>query len=167
MTMWLAGMMGSGKTSCGVVAAANLGVPFYDTDLEVTAALDCSVAELWERLGESGFRELESAVVVRLAGEEAIVATGGGVVLGSGNREVMTATGPIVWLQATAEELLERVGSTPGRPLLDRSHDRLGELRSISGERDVWYREAADHVIETTGKSIAEVAEEIAALWAP
>jgi shikimate kinase len=167
MTMWLAGMMGSGKTSCGVVAAAKLGVPFYDTDLEVTAAFDCTVTELWERLGEPGFRELESAVVLRLAGEKAIVATGGGVVLDSGNREVMTATGPIVWLQATPEELLERVGSTPGRPLIDRSQDRLGELRSISVERDVSYREAADHVIETTGKSIAEVADEIAALWAP
>ncbi|MEX1124840.1 MAG: shikimate kinase [Acidimicrobiia bacterium] len=166
MTMWLAGMMGSGKTSCGGVAAASLGVPFYDTDVEVTAALDCTLAELWERGGELRFRELEKGVVLRLAGEEAIVATGGGVVLDSENREMMTTTGSIVWLQATPEKLLERVGSTPGRPLLDRSEDRLGELRSLYEERARWYREAADHVIETTAKSIAEVAHEIAALWA-
>lgn len=166
MTMWLAGMMGSGKTSCGGVAAVSLGVPFYDTDIEVTAAFGCTVAELWERIGEPGFRELENAVVLRLAGEKAIVATGGGVVLDPGNREVMTATGPIVWLRATPEELLERVGSIPGRPLLDRSPDRLGKLRSLSEERARWYGEAADHEIETTAKSIAEVADEIAALWA-
>jgi shikimate kinase len=167
MTMWLAGMMGSGKTSCGGVAAASLGVPFFDTDVEVTAASGSTLAELWDRIGEAAFRELENAVVQRLAGEKAIVATGGGVVLDPGNREVMTATGPIVWLRATPEDLLERVGSIPGRPLLDVSSDRLRELRSLSEERAVWYREAAEHEIDTTAKSIAEVADEIAALWAP
>jgi len=167
MTMWLAGMMGSGKTSCGGVAAAGLGVPFYDTDVEVTTAFDCTVAELWDRLGEAGFRALESAVVLKLAGESAIVATGGGAVLDPENREVMTATGPIVWLQATPEELLERVGPAAGRPLLDGAEDRLGEIRSLADERANRYQEAADHVIETSGKSIADVADEIAALWAP
>jgi shikimate kinase len=167
MTMWLAGMMGSGKTSCGGVAAASLGVPFYDTDAEVTRSFDCTVAELWDQLGEPGFRALESAVVLRLAGESAIVATGGGAVLDSENRGVMTATGPIVWLQATPEELLERVGSAPGRPLLDGAHDPLAEIRALVADRAFRYGEAADHVIETSGKRIAEVAEEIAALWAP
>lgn len=167
MTLWLAGMMGSGKTSCGGVAAESLGVPFYDTDIEITTTFDCTLAELWERVGEPEFRQLESAVVLRLAGERAIVATGGGAVLDVGNRKVMTATGPIVWLQATPEELLQRVGSTPGRPLLDKSEDRLGELRFLSEQRAKSYRQVADHVIETTAKSIAEVAREIEALWAP
>lgn len=71
---------------------------------------------------------------------------------------VMTASGPIVWLQATPEELLERVGSAPGRPLLD---------GALAADPVFRYGEAADHVIETSGKHIAEVAEEIAALWAP
>jgi shikimate kinase len=167
MTMWLAGMMGSGKTSSGGVAAASLGVPFYDTDAEIATVFDCTVAELWDRVGEPGFRALEGAVVLRLAGESAIVATGGGAVLDAENREVMTATGPIVWLQASPEELLERVGAAPGRPLLDRAGDRLEEIRSLADERAVRYQEAADHVIDTSGKSIAEVADEIAALWAP
>ncbi|HLF60069.1 MAG TPA: shikimate kinase [Acidimicrobiia bacterium] len=165
MTMWLAGMMGSGKTSCGAVAAARLDVPFYDTDVEVTTAFGCTVADLWARIGEAGFRELERAVVLRLAGEEAIVATGGGAVIDPQNRELMTATGPIVWLRATPEELLERVSSVSGRPLLDVSPDRLAELRSISEDRAKWYQEVADHEIDTTAKTIAEVADEIAALW--
>jgi shikimate kinase len=158
--------MGSGKTSCGGVAAASLGVPFYDTDVEIAEPFDCSVTELWERVGEAGFRELESSAVLRLAGEEAIVATGGGVLLDPFNREVMAASGLIVWLHATPEQLLERVGSSSGRPLLDRSPDRLGELRSLSEKRATSYQEAADHLIETTAKSIPEVAQEIAALWA-
>lgn len=167
MTLWLAGMMGSGKTSCGSVAAASVGVPFFDTDVEVTADLDCTVSELWERVGEPRFREMESAAVLKLAGLEAIVATGGGAVLDAGNRAVMTATGPIVWLQASPEEILERVGSTVGRPLLDKSSDPLVELRLISEQRARWYREVADHVIETSGKTVADVASEIEALWAP
>ncbi|HSO49862.1 MAG TPA: shikimate kinase [Acidimicrobiia bacterium] len=166
MTMLLAGMMGSGKTSTGSLAAATLGVSFYDTDVEVTKAFDDTVAELWDRLGESGFRDLESAVVLKLAGEPAIVATGGGVVLDPENREVMTATGPIVWLQATPEVLMERVGASTGRPLLDRADDRLREIRSLSDERAGSYQDAADHVIDTSGKTIAQVADEIVSLWA-
>ncbi len=165
MTLWLAGMMGSGKTSSGGVAAANLGVPFYDTDVEVTAGLDCTVSELWERVGEATFREMESAVVSRLAGLDAIVATGGGAVLQEANREVMAASGPIVWLQASPEEILERVGATTGRPLLDNSPDRLEELRVLSTQRAGIYAEVADHVIQTSGKSVAAVAEEIESLW--
>ena len=167
MTLWLAGMMGSGKTSSGGVAAASLGVPFYDTDVEVTAGLDCTVSELWERVGEGTFREMESDTVKRLAGLDAIVATGGGAVLQEVNRDVMTASGPIVWLQASPEEILERVGATIGRPLLDNSSDRLEELRLLSKERADIYAEVADHVIETSGKSVAEVAEEIESLWGP
>jgi len=167
MTIWLAGMMGSGKTSCGGVAASSLGIPFYDTDVEVTEEFDCTVAELWDHLGEPRFRALETAAVLRLAGEPAIVATGGGAVLEPQNREAMRATGPVVWLRATPEELLERVGRTAGRPLLDRAEDRLREIRSLAAERATRYQEAADHVIETSGKSIVEVADEIAALWAP
>lgn len=166
MTLWLAGMMGSGKTSSGSIAAAELGVPFYDTDVEVTAGFDSTLSELWDLVGESEFRELESATVLRLAGLEAIVATGGGAVLDAGNRSVMSAAGPIVWLQASPEEILERVGSTAGRPLLDKSPDRLEELRKISDQRARWYREVSDHMIETNGKTVEEVAGEIAALWA-
>jgi shikimate kinase len=167
MTMWLAGMMGSGKTSCGVLAAERLGVLFFDTDVEVTSAFDCTVTELWGRVGEPEFRALESAAVLRLAGEVAIVATGGGAVLDPGNRQVMSSSGPIIWLQATPEELLERVGSAPGRPLLDGTQDRLGKIRSIAGERALRYSDAANFVIETSGKSIAEVAGEIVGLWEP
>ncbi len=165
MTLWLAGMMGSGKTSCGGVAAAGLGVPFYDTDIEVTAGLDCTVSELWERVGEEMFREMESAAVRKLAGLGAIVATGGGAVLQPVNRDVMTASGPIVWLQVSPEEILERVGVTRGRPLLDDSPDRLEELRMLSTQRAGIYSEVADHVIVTSGKSVAEVADEIESLW--
>jgi shikimate kinase len=165
MTLWLAGMMGSGKTSSGGVAAAHLGVSFFDTDVEVTAGLDCTVSELWERVGESTFREMESAAVRKLAGLGAIVATGGGAILQAVNRDAMTASGPIVWLQASPEEILERVGATTGRPLLDSSPDRLEELRKLSTERAGIYAEVADHVIVTSGKSVAEVADEIELLW--
>ena len=166
MTMWLAGMMGAGKSSSGSLAAAALGVSFYDTDAEVAKAFEITVGELWDRLGEPGFRALEKAVVLRLAGEPAIVATGGGTVLDPENRQVMTASGSVVWLQAPPEVLLERVGASTGRPLLDRAEDRLGEISSLAEERAGRYQEAASHVIDTSGKTIAEVADEIVSLWA-
>ena len=165
--MWLTGMMGSGKTSSGMKAAASLGVPFHDTDVEVARATGSTIRELWDSIGEDGFRDLERTAVSRLAGTVAIVATGGGAVTDALNREVMAASGPVVWLQAPAEILLARVDSEGGRPLLAPDADPLVVLRDLVAERSGWYLELADHVIDTTDRTVDEVAREIEALWEP
>ncbi len=165
MTMWLTGMMGSGKTSAGIKAAASLGVAFHDTDAEVAHENGRTIRELWEALGEDGFRELERAAVSRLAGADAIVATGGGVVTDARNREAMAGSGTVIWLQAPAEILLTRVGGDTGRPLLAAAGDPLVVLRDLAAERSGWYGSFADHVIDTSDLTVDEVALEIEALW--
>ena len=89
------------------------------------------------------------------------MATGGGAVLDPENREVMTATGPIVWLQAHRPRSFwsgsaRRTGSSPPRW---RCRPAGRDSSGLAAERAGWYREAADHVIETSGKHVAEVAE--------
>jgi shikimate kinase len=165
MTMWLTGMMGTGKSSAGLRAAASLGVPFHDTDVEVSAASGSSIQELWESIGEEGFRDLERAMVSRLAGAEAIVATGGGVVLDRRNREVMSGSGTVIWLQASPEALMERIGDDGERPLISGSPDPLAALEGIAAARSELYRELADHAIDTSHRSVDDVAGEIEALW--
>ncbi len=163
--MWLTGMMGSGKTSCGMKAAASLGVPFHDTDVEVTRETGSTIPELWASIGEDGFRDLERAAVSRFAGKVAIVATGGGAVTDVRNREAMSASGTVVWLQAPAEVLLARLGGEGERPLLAPGADPLVVLRDLAAERSGWYVELADHVIDTTDRTVDDVAREIEALW--
>jgi shikimate kinase len=165
MTMWLIGMMGAGKTSAGAEAAAALGVPFRDTDLEVVEETGSSIQELWDSIGERAFRDLESVVVKRLAGSAAIVATGGGVVVDGRNREAMSRSGKVVWLQAPPEVLLARVGSDGERPLLATADDALTVLSDIAASREPWYRGLADHVIDTSERSVDEVARELEVLW--
>lgn len=165
MTLWLIGMMGSGKTTAGRLAAGSLGVGFHDTDDEVASGLGCSVAELWTEVGESGFRVLESAAVQQLAGAVAIISTGGGAVVDKANRERMKETGPVVWLRARPEVLASRLEGGARRPLLDSSPDRAATLIALLIDRSRTYSEVADFEIDTSSLSVEDVAGKIAGLW--
>ena len=118
----LVGLMGAGKTSVGERAAARLGRAFVDTDNLVEATAHLSVAEIFDSLGESRFRELERDAVadVSASPDPLVIACGGGAVLDAASRARLRATGVVVWLQAPAAELSERVESatTTERPLL-------------------------------------------------
>ena len=165
MTLWLVGMMGSGKTSAGGLAADTLGVPFLDTDAEISRRMGCSVAQLWGDLGESAFRDMERAAIQRVAGTEAVVGTGGGAILDETNRRTMHESGTVVWLTAPAETLAKRVGSGPERPLLAKDSDVAANLAAILDERARAYAESADEQIDTDSRTVAEVAEKIAESW--
>ncbi|MFQ5522598.1 MAG: shikimate kinase [Acidimicrobiia bacterium] len=166
MTLWLVGMMGSGKTSAGRVAAERLGIEFADTDEAVARRLGCSIAQLWGELGEAAFRDMEKVAVRELASREGIVATGGGVVLDAENRHTMVATGPVVWLEAPPSVLAGRLEGSDGRPLLvvlDRERESV--LAQHLQERAKLYAEVATHRIQTDTMTVEEVAARIEEVW--
>ena len=75
----LIGMMGAGKTAVGRALSARLGVPMQDSDAEIVASAQLTIAEIFERYGEAFFREKETQVIDRLlAGPPSILSTGGG-----------------------------------------------------------------------------------------
>lgn len=158
-TVWLIGMMGSGKTTVGRRLADALGIEFHDTDAAVEEAAGSSIPELWRRRGEEEFRRLEHEAVVRVAGRRAVVATGGGVVLRDENVAAMRRTGQVVWLDAPAEVLARRVGSGAGRPLLA-GDDLPGRFADMLADRAERYRAAAHRVVDA-GRSQSAVAEEL------
>jgi len=166
MILWLVGMMGSGKTSAGRLAARHLGVEFSDTDEEVARRKGCSIAQLWAELGEAAFRDLEKVAVQELATREGVVATGGGVVLDTTNRRTMVATGPVVWLEATPSVLSARLRDCEDRPLLAVPD---GERESVIArrleERARLYAEVATHRIPTDGMTVEGVAARIEEIW--
>ena len=166
MKIWLIGMMGSGKTSAGELAASNLGVPFADTDRIVEDRVGASIASFWNEHGEAAFRRVESDVVAGLETADGIVATGGGVVMDPANREIVARSGRVVWLDARPEALAARIGSGQDRPLLSDSRAPIRtSLRLTLEERSSVYEELAEHRIPTDELSTEDVAARIELLW--
>ncbi|HSJ84513.1 MAG TPA: shikimate kinase [Acidimicrobiia bacterium] len=166
MTLWLVGMMGSGKSSAGELAAQRLGVPFVDIDEEIVADQGSSIPKLWADSGERAFRELETAAIGRVAGTRAIVSTGGGAVLDPSNRYRMRTTGTVVWLRARPEVLAERLAEAgEGRPMLDDHPDRGSRIAQLLEARTAAYANAADYELDTSELSVEEVAMRIEELW--
>jgi len=165
MTLWLVGMMGSGKSTAGRLAADSLDVAFFDTDEEVASTVGRQVADIWEELGEPSFREMESGAIRRLAGENAVVSTGGGVVLDHGNRDVMKKSGSVIWLSCPPKVLASRLEGSSGRPLLDGEPDLAAAIGAVLARRSAAYSEVADFEIDTSLLSVAEVAARIEGHW--
>lgn len=160
----LAGMMGSGKTSVGRALAGRLGWDFIDTDARIEAEAEQSIAEIFRRGGESRFRALERAVLERLPERRAVIALGGGALVAEENRALLRGKGTLVWLDAPAESLLERVGDARERPLLaglDRGA-RLERLRALAAARRDAYAEA-DLRVATGSRTPDEVCEAVLA----
>ena len=81
-SIFLVGMMGSGKSTVGLTLANVLRYCFFDTDAVIEEARDCSISEIFANEGEDAFRDLEASVLRELAPHKSlVVATGGGAVL--------------------------------------------------------------------------------------
>ena len=155
----LVGLMGSGKTTVGKRIAQELGYEFADSDDLVASAAGKSVREMFSQDGEAVFRKYESDAIrsILADGKSSIVlATGGGAVISSENRTVISHhASHVVWLDASVADLVVRTKSGTARPLLD--GDAGKTLQSLSDQRSAWYEEVATLRIDTRGKSVAKV----------
>ena len=86
-----------------------------------------------------------------------ILATGGGIVLLSKNRKILKNVGLVVYLSSSVDQLLRRTSKSKTRPLLENSIDRKKTITELVEARDVYYREVASFVVDTTGKKLHEV----------
>lgn len=147
----LTGMMGSGKTTCGRILAHRLGRELIDTDAVIVERAGMSIAEIFASRGETAFRDLESALCRELsARDDAVVATGGGMVLRPENVTALKAHGAVVFLNRPAGEIFDST-SMDGRPL---AQDGRQAFLNRFAQREPIYRAAAD--VEITDFSTAE-----------
>lgn len=157
----LVGMMGAGKTTVGELVAANLGLPYFDSDAEVVAATGKTVPEIFASEGEDAFRRAEAAALslACASDQRAVISVAGGAVLAPTNRELLGTCGTVFWLRARPETLAARVGRGVGRPLLD--EDPAGTLARLATERADIYAEVADVIIDVDELSPEDVAADV------
>ena len=141
-SLYLVGMMGSGKTSTGRPLAERLGYGFVDADAVIEQAAGCSIPEIFERDGEAGFRKLESQVLSAISQRHSlVVATGGGVVTQPENWGLLHS-GIVIWLDVVPEQLLQRLkADSTVRPLLQTADPEVA-LNTLLNERRPLYAEA-------------------------
>ena len=160
LTLYLVGMMGAGKSAVGRPLAEALGYRFLDADTALEAAAGQSIPQIFAEAGEEEFRQLETAVLDRLAGfHSLVVATGGGVVLRPVNWGHLQQ-GVVVWLDAPEAVLLERLLADPTpRPLL-RQANPAARLAELLNQRRGLYAQADLHVLQNGGPP-EEVARQV------
>lgn len=164
-TVALVGMMGAGKSSVGRRLAAKLGVPFRDADAEIEAAAGCTIAEIFERFGESNFRDGERRVIARLLSEPPhVLATGGGAFIDPRTRAAIKSQAVSIWLRAPVELLVSRVRRRETRPLL-RDGDPHEIITRLLAQREPVYAEA-DILLDSEEGPHSAVVERIIATLA-
>ncbi|QKX16477.1 shikimate kinase AroK [Microbulbifer sp. YPW1] len=147
--IFLVGPMGAGKSTIGKLLAAQLGLPFADSDKVLEDRTGADIPWIFDVEGEAGFRRRESEVLADLCnGQPQVVATGGGIVLLPENRALLKAQGFVVYLRASLDQLVERTSKNSNRPLLQVSDPR-SKLREILQQREAFYAEVADLVCDT------------------
>lgn len=156
----LAGFMGSGKTTVGTLLARQLAWRFVDLDDRIEEAAGLTIPQIFERLGESAFREIEAAqlrAALGRAGEQnegTVLALGGGTYAQPGAAEYLHAAGvPVVWLDSPIELLLARCMTMSGRPLF---RDEAS-FRTLYAQRLPSYQQA-DYSVDASGEPAEVVA---------
>src|SRR3954452_23091874 len=142
----LVGLMGVGKSTVGRRLAKRLGLSFIDSDAAIEDASGYSAAEVFERYGESDFRDGERRLVARLIeGDLRVIATGGGAYVYPRTRKLLNERAITVWLDAPVDILAERTSRRDTRAQL-RNGDPKAVLERLSEERRPSYEEAHIHV---------------------
>ncbi|MDZ5471023.1 shikimate kinase (plasmid) [Bacillus sp. 31A1R] len=157
--IFLVGFMGTGKTTIGTALGERWGLPVYDTDEEIIKKEGISINEIFKRNGEDYFRKLETQILKNVPVKNCIITTGGGVILKKENREYLKSIGKVIMLNASVEEILKRVETDHTRPLL--VGDKREKIVNLYKDRFELYIETASIIIETTGKTVNQICEEI------
>ncbi|MBS0358191.1 MAG: shikimate kinase AroK [Proteobacteria bacterium] len=158
---FLVGPMGAGKSTIGRLLARELKLDFYDTDDVIVERAGVDINWIFDKEGESGFRDREQRVIDEFTQKPHIVlATGGGAILDANNRIALAGRGTVIYLKTSIEQQMERVKNDSKRPLLqvDNLEEKLQQLRL---QRENYYQEVSDYMFNTDGCSAKTVVHAI------
>lgn len=163
--LYLAGFMGTGKTVVGREVARRLGRPFIDLDEMIELIAHRRIADIFRVDGEERFRQLEShALRLAVVAPGSVIALGGGTPLQQANQSILAPTGYTVLLTGDWPTIWARVKDTIAeRPMLAgaTAGDRQAAAQQLWMARKPGYESMAQAVIETSGRTVADVADAV------
>ena len=159
--IFLIGFMGCGKSTVAECLTNLYGMDTIEMDQVIVEREGMSISDIFAEKGEPYFRDVETKLLVEIQSQEnKVVSCGGGAALREQNVLEMKKSGYIVFLTATPETILERVKDDDARPLL-RGNKNVDFIREMLDKRKPKYEAAADIVVETDGKDVKKICEEI------
>jgi len=166
MNLVLVGYRGTGKSAVGQTVAGRLGLTYVSMDALIVERAGISIPQIVQAHGWPAFRDLESAVARDLSARDALVIdTGGGVIERSENIAALKVNALVVWLKASVAVIVERIQEDTQRPALVAGKTFTEEIAEVLAGRLEKYRAAAQFEIDTDALSLAQVADQIEALW--
>ena len=162
MNVVLVGYRGTGKSVVGKRLAETLGLEVVSLDAELVKSAGKSVPEIVKEVGWSGFRDLEEEIVRTYAAKDGqVIDCGGGVIERENNFSVLRDAGPVVWLKASPEVIVQRIGGDCQRPSLTDSKSFTDEVVEMLQRRTPRYERISHHRVETDDRSVDEVVKVI------
>lgn len=164
----LIGYRGSGKSSVGKLLAQQLEWAWCDSDDEIEAGLDVSIADVFQQQGESHFRDLETKAIRRLIdaadSQGQVISLGGGAPMQERNLELWKDTATCVYLKGSAKTLYQRTSSDESsenrRPDLT-DEGGLAEVQKMLDLRSPTYQSCADLIVDVDDRTPSEIVQQI------
>ena len=160
MLIFLVGFMGSGKSTVGQKLARRLGYSFIDMDARIEDEHGMSINEIFEKLGEKSFREMENELLGELTTlQDAVVSTGGGLPCIGDNMDLINRSGMSIYLRMEPAVLTNRLSRGKSRRPLIRHLSRPdleAFIRTTLREREPFYLKA-HHTISGLNVNIEEI----------
>jgi len=158
--IWLLGLSGSGKSTLGPLLAAQLHLPFVDTDQLIAQNSGRTITDIFQVDGEEKFRQHESRVLQEVSTHTpSVISCGGGVILDPANRQIMSRTGLRVYLQVPLSILESRLALATDRPLLP-PDQRANLLAQQLAQRGKWYAES-DICLDASQETPDQIVQQI------
>jgi len=162
LRIFLIGFMGSGKTHWGRIWAQKNQLTFYDLDEQIEKTIGETIANIFEKKGEDNFREMERYVLRKFdVRNNFLMACGGGTPCFFENLQWMNEQGTTIYLQASPQEILEKImNETEERPLLKKlnTSELLFFIEQKLKEREPFYKQAK-HIIDVNTLSITSLSQ--------
>ena len=157
----LIGLRGAGKSTLGVLLAAERGVPFIELDREIEREAGTSMNEILLLHGQAGYRRYERRALLRIAEEHAqgvVMTTGGSIVSERETFDLLQSHFYCAWLKTSPEEHMARVVAQGDMRPFDTtgaSHQALEDIRRILASREALYARA-DAVVDTAARTLKQ-----------
>ncbi|MDL4841561.1 shikimate kinase [Aquibacillus rhizosphaerae] len=160
-SIYLIGFMGSGKTSVAKRLSEVLHVSLIDTDDLIEETYQTTIANIFAKSGEKTFRDYETDILRKTPIKDRIISTGGGIIERQENIDWLKSNGIVIYLQTSWQEIVHRLKDDSARPIWN---NEQRDKKKMLEKRDIKYKETADYIIITDGKTPEMIVNELITL---